>query len=54
MKCKIFFSRKNKKKFFKISAAEIFTQHAVLLSSNSFGTALDWLQSFVVVFLFLT
>ena len=28
MKCQILFSRKNKKKYFKLSSAEIFTQHA--------------------------
>ena len=31
MKCQILFSRKNKKNYFKMSSAEIFTQHAVLI-----------------------
>ena len=28
MKCQILFSRKNKKKYFELSTAEFFTQHA--------------------------
>ena len=36
MKCQILFSRKNKKKYFKMSSTEIFTQHAnkVLMGKN--------------------
>ena len=44
MKCQILFSRKNKKKYFKMSSAEIFTQHAkcyilYLLSLRTIGTS---------------
>ena len=33
MKCQILFSRKNKKKYFKMSSAEIFSQHAKCYTS---------------------
>ena len=38
MKCQILFSRKNKKKYFKMVSAEIFTQHVKCLVIPIFKT----------------